>query len=59
MYNVNKIIRNVSINIYALRKKNKMSARELGARIGKAECTVTAWERGEKKSAAPGDTANL
>jgi len=39
---------NIPINIYALRKKHNMSARQLGNLVGKSECTITAWERGEK-----------
>lgn len=49
MYNVSRIIRNVPINIYASRKEHRMSAKQLADIIGKSECTVTAWERGEKK----------
>lgn len=49
MYNVSNIIRNVPINIYALRKEHQMSAKQLAEIIGKSECTVTAWERAEKK----------
>lgn len=51
MYNVDKIARDIAINIYALRKENGMSSSALGEHLGKAACTVTKWERGESMPA--------
>ena len=48
MYNVDKTIRDIAINIYALRKSKNISASKLGRMLGKAESTITAWERGER-----------
>lgn len=49
MYNVDKIKKDISINIYAIRKSNKMSANQLAIQLGRAGCTVTKWERGESQ----------
>ena len=47
MYDTDKIFRKIGYSIYIIRKELKITAKELGNQVGKSECTVTAWERGE------------
>lgn len=42
------ILKYIGLSIYVLRKERGWSAKQLGKMLGKAECTVTSWERGER-----------
>ena len=49
MYDLEQSFKDIALSIYFLRTNNNMSARALGKIIGKAECTVTSWERLENR----------
>lgn len=49
MYDLEQSVKNIALSIYFLRTNNNMSAKALGKIIGKAECTVTSWERLENR----------
>lgn len=48
IYDEKLIEENMGLCIYVLRKERELSARQVGYILGKSECAVTAWERGEK-----------
>lgn len=48
MYKLEKINQKIGLSINILRINHNMSARQLGSIVGKSECTITAWERGER-----------
>lgn len=47
-YTEREILKYIGLSIYVLRKERGLSAKQLGKMLGKAECTVTSWERGER-----------
>jgi len=48
IYDQKQIEKNIGICIYVLRKERELTAFGLGQLLEKSECSVTAWERGER-----------
>lgn len=48
IYDEKSITKNIGLCVYVLRKEKNITAIQLAHELGKTECAITAWERGEK-----------